>query len=375
MKTTSLLSYGERRRIYRTQADLGIPANRLAHVRQVGTNHLKLAQGKNGAFYAALLPENRQYEDRKPYLQRINWLQQYLAALDHGAQTALEAGVRLHDIGYAVDSGGSHPEAGYQMLQGESGLKLWAQLSLSSSTDREMISQIVRHHGIFTDIGFLYQSEALKTFDQREQIVLMLMSALDSTAKPKGNKFHSMLFSRQLIRYQHFLEDGAVLTGADKIQQLFGPINFCWLTEGNQTLLDKALDKDGTKDQNGFAVVLDRTYFHCWPLLKDLVTPEVSFAATYHTPFNPAYASHFARFLTVISQVVERFADSPTIIIDTDFNYYDFEARPPFLSRLRKALTSPDAELIEQSKDTLTYQGLIFKITQQPESTKILIGF
>ncbi|KAF0134144.1 MAG: hypothetical protein FD145_900 [Candidatus Saganbacteria bacterium] len=60
------LSYRERRLIWQVQRSLGIATTRLAHVKRTVElfHHLDLEGGRIGAFYHALLQENRRYEDR-----------------------------------------------------------------------------------------------------------------------------------------------------------------------------------------------------------------------------------------------------------------------------------------------------------------------
>src|SRR3989338_6765580 len=118
------LSYRERRLIWQVQRSLGIAANRLAHVKRTVELFHHLEGGRIGAFYHALLPENRRYEDHQKYLGHIRWVRENLEALCSADRFSLETGIRLHDIGYAVDTGGNHSEAGYQFLKSNDALWL-----------------------------------------------------------------------------------------------------------------------------------------------------------------------------------------------------------------------------------------------------------
>jgi len=374
MTSVSLLTHGERTRINTVQKNLGIQPNRLAHVRQVIDNFFKLCREKKGAFYNAITPENRRFEDRQAYLERIQWLCDSLKDLNINQRTSLEAGIRLHDIGCTLTSGGDHPEQGYKLLQGKSGNQIFRKLRLSSTTDFEWISSIVRYHGLFTDIGFLYPPEIINKFSLAERKALVIMSGLDSTAKPFDKGFHSMLFSRLLTRYRRFLEEGGYLGPEEKLQQLFGPINYVWLKDDDLTILGKAIDTEGLKGERGFNLILGQTYFWCWPLLKDLVTPDISFSTTYFTPFKSDYASHFARFLLLIAQLIEKLEPSSEIIVDTAFNYYNFENRPPFLSILREIFESTKTQIKQVGKTQFVCQKLRFQVEKQGDSQKILIS-
>lgn len=366
MKTTSLLTYGERRRIYQVQRKLGIKPDRLAHVRQTAVNFQKMRQGKKGAFWAAMLPENRRYEDRRTYLTQIEWLIGSLNILDQEQMCSLEAGVRLHDIGYANSSGGDHPEAGYQILT--KGDEIWSQLSLSPPAGRAMISQIIKYHGLFVDIGYLFPPEIIASFSPEEKTYLMIMNALDNTAKVKAGGFHSMVFSRMLKRFKDFTAGEGLFPPEERIQQLFGPMHFTWLTEKDLTVLDKSLEAEGIKQTRGFDLLMAKTYFHCWPLLKDLITPDICFSTSYYTPLNPDYAPHFARFLSVLAQVIEQLNPSSDIFIDTAFNYFDFKNRPPFLCRLRENLMSGNLDVVQDDEVNFHCHDLRLKVTGDQNS-------
>ena len=373
MKPLSPLNHAEQQRIWQVQLDIGISPSRLAHVRKTVEFLGKLRRGKVGAFYCALLPENRRYEDRKAYLSRINWVQEKFQALDATARGNLDAGMRLHDIGYAVTPGGNHPEEGYLLLRRDAAI--WAKLGLPPSINKATIELITKYHGFFTDIGFLYPAELTSIFSPDQKAMLAVVSALDSTAKPIGDKFHSILFSRLLERYSRFSEEGAKLDRTDRLRQLFGPCNYVWLETKDLTALDKAIAVSGLDKMAGFAKLVDEAYFWCWPLIKDLVAERVEISGSYYVPVNQEYLPQLVNLLVLLAGVVEKTGGAKKLVVDTEFNYVPLASRPLILEKLRTDLGRVDQRLTEIKPDTfVSGENLVFKVWRQEDTVVIKIA-
>ena len=352
MAITTLIPYGQRANIWRVQADLGIDPKRLLHVRQTVDNYLSLQRGEKVHFWNAILPENRAFENRRAYLDLMSWIVDQHGSLGEEQQRDLEAGIRLHDIGYARSPGGDHPQRGYELLHDKEILKM---LDLPSCYDYGTISAVAGYHGLFSDVGYLYKPDLISSFSPPQQISIAIMSALDSTAKPlKEGGFHSMLFSHLLHRYQKLLTDPS-LTAEERIQQLLGPMNYVWLEDSDAQEVNARVKEEGLKEMKGFNILISQTIFHCWPLLKDLITPTVEFAASFYTPVEPAHISHLVAFLRVMSQVLESADPEGDVIVETGFNYFDFASRPPYLAALRKDLTDPEARLERTGEGTFVF--------------------
>jgi hypothetical protein len=370
----AMLSVAERRRVWHIQKKIGISAERLAHVKQTVEFLGKLRRGDLGSFYSAMLPENRRYEDRSAYLSRIRWVRERDLSLSSAERTDLEAGLRLHDIGYATGAAGDHPEQGYLLLHKNA--ELWSKLRLTSVNSRAQVEFIVRYHGFFTDIGFLYPAELMKAFSGAEKAALVVINSLDSCAKPIKEKFHNMLFSRLLDRYVRFLEQGTALTEQERLQQLFGPCNYVWLEDRDLTALDKLIDAQKLRSEPGFKALIERGYFICWPLVKDLVTPEIAINNAYFTPVKDEYLPQLVNLLALLSRIAERAPAAEKVWIDTDFSYSDISARQPKIDRLRSDLAKPRTELVEAADGFFLYgDDITLRLNEQPDkSVMIRIG-
>lgn len=366
MRSTSLLSYGERRRINLVQQRLGISPARMAHISQTNANWLKLLRGEKKSFWQMMLPENRRFEDRKTYLSHIEWLVDTKGSLSLEDQRNLEIGIRLHDIGYAVTNGGDHPQKGEVLLRDDI---ICSSLGLFSPNNRKLISSIVGYHGFFTDIGFLFPADKIKQFDSEEIKSLAIMCALDSTSKPFGSRFHNMLFSRILERII-----SPDISTEDRIRQLFGPPNVVWLEENDFSTFHKLLEKTGTLSEPGFETILNNTYFLCWPVLKDLVTPEViPYNHKIFIDFDPECASDLARFLFVVSRVIDKLAPSERIEVNTGFDYFKGN-RPLFLERLRRNLEGENLDPVQRSKNEFRVGDITFKVEKAERKMVVSIG-
>ncbi|MFA5098387.1 MAG: hypothetical protein WC490_07190 [Candidatus Margulisiibacteriota bacterium] len=342
MARTTLMPHSDRTNIWRTQIGLGIGRERLLHVRQTVSNYLALRSCEGERFWNAILPENRAYESRKTYLDLMSWLFDEHRVLDWQQQRDLEAGIRLHDIGYARSAGADHPEQGYEVLRDP---EIQKELGLSSIYDMDTVLNMVKYHGLFSDVGFLYRPDMISSFNFPTRISLAVMGALDSTAKPlKEGGFHSMLFSRLLRRYQKLLENPSI-TFEEKLQQLFGPMNYVWLEDTHAEALTAGIEEEGLKGESGFEALAGRTYFRCWPLLKDLITPQIEFASSFYTPVDPSHIPHLVSFLMVMARLLGKAAPQNDVMVDTAFNYFDFSLRPSYLASLRKDLSDPASEL------------------------------
>ena len=131
--------------------------------------------------------------------------------------------------------------------------------------DMDTVLNVVKYHGLFSDVGFLYRPDMISSFDLPTRISLAVMGALDSTAKPlREGGFHSMLFSRLLRRYQKLLKNPSI-TFEEKLQQLFGPMNYVWLEDTHAEALTARIEEEGLKGESGFEALAGRTYFRCWP--------------------------------------------------------------------------------------------------------------
>ncbi|KAF0135147.1 MAG: hypothetical protein FD145_285 [Candidatus Saganbacteria bacterium] len=173
------LSPAECRNIYQVQGKIGVSQKRLAHVKEVTRNFLHLLKGKKLSFYLQMLPENRAFEDKKTYLDHMQWILGHLNSLSPSEIRDLEAGVRLHDIGYAGGSvgGGNHPEVGSRMLED---ISLWSSLKLNPAISQDAVRLVVEYHGLFTDIGYLYPQTVTEKFS---------VKALGANPSPSGEPF------------------------------------------------------------------------------------------------------------------------------------------------------------------------------------------
>ena len=299
---------------------------------------------------------------------------------------AFEAGVMLHDIGYAKSAGADHSEKGYEMLNDPA---IQDTLALTSTNDFDTISMMARYHGFFSDIGYLYPPKEAFKLPLSHQICLAVMNALDSTARPFGkNAFHSMLFSRVLKRLNRFVSDGNfTIPPEDRLRQLFGPLNYVWLDENDKNKLVESLELSGLIGKYGFHLLLEKAYFHCWGLVKDIITPQISFAEDYYTEIKDEYIPHLTCFLAVVSNILKELDPQRDVIVDTDprLNYNNFANRDPYLNYLRNDLSIISAKsligaAIKVSDKIKTTSGgykfgrQLFRISNTENNIKITIG-
>lgn len=374
MAATSLLSYGEKTRILQLHRQLGISAPRINHIRQVTTSYLEMRRGNSGYIYRALSPDNRKFEDKSNYAGLIGWLFDTHNTITPENQANLEAGIRLHDIGYAGRSDQNHEEVGGEMLQ--DGM-IFNVLRLSPSLDTDIIRTLVRYHGLYSDVGFLYKPETARSLDPQTQQSLYIMSAVDTTAKPLSNgKFHSMLFSRMLERYMEFQEKGVTVSAQSRLRQLFGPINYVWLDDKGMDKLNNTAGCQELKERAGFRIMVERTFVNCWPLFKDLTTPEISFATSYYTETNPAFFPDLLKLLSALSDIIEAIDTGKDFLIMTDqsADYRDFNKRPPFLSAIRASLAEQDPKITQTEKDVYSQGNIRFTVSDQADKTVIGIN-
>jgi len=374
MATASLLTRGERSRIWQLHRQLDIPAPRLAHIRQAVTNYLEMRRGNSGHFYRILSPENRGFEDKKDYTEKIAWLFDTHNEITPENQANLEAGIRLHDIGYGGRSDKDHEEVGGEMLQDGS---IFKKLRLSPALTEERIKTIVRFHGLYTDIGFLYKPETVAAIDPQAQQSLYIMSAIDSTAKPLSNgRFHSMLFSRLIERYMEFNRKGVTVSAQSKLQQLFGPINYVWLDDEGMNRLNNTEGCQEIKAREGFRMMVERSFVNCWPFFKDLVTPEISFATDYYTRTNPKFFPDLLKLLSALSDIMEERDSGKDFLIMTDpsINYRDFANRPAVVSAARRSFAGKDASLSKDRAGVYSLGEIKFRVSEQVKNTIITIA-
>lgn len=374
MATVSLLTCGERSRIWQLHRQLDIPAPRLAHIRQVTTNYMEMRRGSLGRFYRILSPENRKFEDKKAYDEKIGWLFDTHNRITPENQANLEAGIRLHDIGYGGRSDKDHEEVGGEMLQDG---RIFKKLRLSAALSEERIKTIVRFHGLYTDIGFLYKPETVAAIDPQAQLSLYITSAVDSTAKPLSNgRFHSMLFSRLIERYMEFDRKGVTVSVQNRLRQLFGPINYVWLDDKGMDGLDNTEGCRELKARTGFRMMVERSFVNCWPLFKDLVTPEISFATDYYTRTNPMLFPDLLNLLSALSDIMEERDSGKDFLIMTDpsINYRDFANRPAVVSAVRRSFADRNASLSQNEEDIYSFGEIRFSVSEPPENTTIMIS-
>lgn len=210
--------------------------------------------------------------------------------------------------------------------------------------------------------------------------MLIVMNALDSTAKsyldrtaePYKERFHNMLFSRILEQYQKLIS-GQVLSLERRFQSLFGPINYCWLEDNDLTFFDKQIGIIGLRNAPGFNTLMESTFFLCWPLLKDLITPEIKDASTFFTPMKEEYAVDLARFLYVIAMVVEKIKAPSRIVVDAQIDYFTKDNRPPLLNRIRNSLANANLDLLPSGDNTFQLQSMSFQIFPFENGHKIIV--
>lgn len=328
--------------------------------------------------------------------------------IDYGT---FEAGILLHDIGYARSLGASHAEEGMRMLQDPA---IQADLALDPSRDFNIISKMAGNHGIFSDIGSFYSPDSVLEFPLSTKIALAVINALDSTAKPLGsNGFHSMLFSRVIDRLKWFIEGGNfTISPHEKLRQLFGPINYVYLNDEDKAVLDEAVEKSGLAGSRGFNFLLEKALFNCWGLVKDIITPKITFARDYYTTIKDAnnqyiYLPHLIAFFSIISEILDRVNNENPLtgdyitdvndkkplaghcFIETDpaLNYDDFNSRAAYLSYLRNDLDiiyhgslmgttqrAADGLISYMYGEEHMFGKQLFKVSRQKENIKITIG-
>jgi hypothetical protein len=374
MTVSSALSRAQIKFIYEHQKALNLGEARLAHVKKVAGNFMLFKSGKLEKIFNAMLPHNRCFEDRAEYLGLLSELHRLFSGTKEGGRAPFEAGLRLHDIGYAIGNAGDHPEKGYEILSREDGKKIFDKINISDPAQRAFVSTMVRYHGLLTDIGFLYPIEILKSFSFEEKVLLAVASGMDATAKPYEKGFHSMLFSRLLKRYFRFLNESTPLSPEEKLQQLFGPINYAWLKNEDAATLSQAV---ALRRSRAHDEVMQNVYFHCWSLLKDLITPTVQFAATFYTPFSAHNASDFAKFLFVIGRTIELSGLAPRYTVDTSIKYLGLksEEKQPIIDRIRGDLRSDIQDVEQIDERTFAYGGLRLYVEKSVGSHKITLSW
>lgn len=358
----SLLHKQEIHNIYGLYEKLGISEARIAHVRHAAGNFGNLRTGNIDPFHSSLYPGFVPFEIKEEYLDLIQWAGSLMAGLSLDLQRTLEAGAHLHDIGYGISSGGDHPEAGYLLLRGETipeGFSLetevWDLLNFTSIIDRTLAEKIVRYHELYSNIGYLFPVEILRNLTSDEKTCLLIMNLLDSTAFPTHDGFRSKLSSR-LIKWVKGLFESERYDIAQRYRHLFGPTDYIWLNDKDSEKLGKLIDAE-VKGRDGFGLILEKARFLCWPLLKDMVTPDIVLTPEYYTSVNEQYLRAFVKFLIVISQVAEKLEDANEIFIDVHPNYFPkIEYRKQALAILRESLTG-DVGLISAREAVYPYSS------------------
>ena len=346
------LSPSQVRTLYNLQVGLGVNTYRMAHIRSVRRNFLDFAGGGSKCLFNRLSDDNRQFEDKIDYTGKIKWFRDKYDTLPKTMKADLETAVTLHDIGYGQGIGSTHALEGYQLLGGAQGEMIWERASLIGLADRENVRSMVKDHALLTDIGLLHPSKAIEGFSHDEMAQLAVLCMSDALGNVRTDySTHNMLFSRQMDRYKWLLETRQEPGADEKIRGLFGPIPYVWLNDEDFSLLRQYIRSVGLPETPGFKALTGRIYFTCWPMLKDMVTPEIEMRpASYYTPLDERNLPGFSRFLYMISRTLEQLEPTDVYTVTTAPDYFTFrnaEERLAMLSPLRRSLAQrTDLELM-----------------------------
>lgn len=345
----------------------GVAKKRMAHINQVTDNLLRLKAGNTQFFYDAMLPEDRVFEDEAGYKKSVEKLHTLLAGLPGKAERLLEIGTRLHDIGYSMSDMPDHCLYGAEIMEAAGTAK---KIGLSDTEDIGFVSDIIRYHGLFTDIGLSFRPETLTGISDTRKRGLAIITFLDSTAKQNEKDFYSIAYSRLIDRIFQILGGDIKSLKNERIRQVFGPISYCWLNDRDYSEVLACLKGEGVTESKGFKELEERGLFDCWPIFTDILSEGAEFTNSCYIPLGPGMVPVFASFLKALSQVASETEGRGDIKVATRLNSFDSNKRRPLIEEVIESSGSP----IKTEGDITRMGSVLFELKQEGRGHKIEIS-